>query len=192
MIKRLLLMMLLSAAATLQAHENVGYSVLHGWTIHADAAMIDLEVELVFYSHPALGERRAMDLNSDGRISAAEQNAYTTRVLADTQKQLRVTIDQHAPAVIPLHHPKLDLLGESNVGEHPFSLTLYFFVRSEVLFGKTGILSIEDRLFPNAEDVVSTRIFAKKPLQLKRLDDCEVLSHKLDPHFIYMEYEKND
>ena len=192
MIKRLLLILLLSAAATLQAHENVGFSVLHGWTLHADSTMIDLEVELIFYSHPALDERRAMDLNADGQISAAEQNAYTTRVLAETQKQLRVTLDQHAPAVTPLHHPKLDLLGESNVGAHPFSLTLYFFVRGEGLFEKTGILSIEDRLFPNIEDVVSTRIFANKPLQLKRLDDCEVLSHELDPHFIHMEYEKND
>jgi len=196
MIKRIvhpaLLAALLTATPAARAHETLGHSVLHGWTIHADAKLVDLEVELIFYSHPAQDERHAMDLDADGKISAAEQNAYTTRMLDDTPEQLCVMIDDHAPTVTALHHPKLNLRGNTGVGEHPFSLTLYFFVRSNDLFGKAGLLSIEDRLFPNTEDVVSTKIFSSKPLRLKRLDDCEVLSHGLDPLFIHLEYEQND
>lgn len=118
---------------------------------------IDVTIELRFNELRSLTERRRMDTDRDGLITAAERARYLRRIRRELDDAFRLSSRGQELNLIELYEPKLDLLGDDGVSPAHHSLRLYYFARTPAgLVGPAG-LKFEDRAWTSGPSLFFLR-----------------------------------
>lgn len=146
---------LLSAAPPARAHPELMAFVQHRARIEAGPRHIDVTLELTFFELRSMAEKRRMDRDRDGRVSAAEADAFRAEIGRIAAESVRLTIDGRAADLVPLYAPELDLMGVFEIAPAHHVLRLFFFARTPDWFVPSSRLVLEEALWPNVPSVDS-------------------------------------
>jgi hypothetical protein len=138
-------------APSVRAHTTLRHYIHHQAVFTFGEKHIDLTVELHFHEDVSLAERRKMDADRDGHLSAAETEAYLESLAAALDEGLRLTHRGEALDLVSLYDPALDLQGDARVRASGHVLKLYYFARRPAGLDDGDALAFEEDLWPQAK-----------------------------------------
>ena len=162
----ILLAGLLGVPSGALAHDAYASAIQHRMQVTVSRRNIDIVIDLTFFEVWSERERRAMDSNHDGRISAPELDAYMRSLASKLTGRLSLRAGRHDLALVPLYDPELDLLGNLHIGPDHHRLRLYFFAPTPADLQADDEIVIEDRLWPEARHLATVAVDGQ--------DGCEV------------------
>ena len=148
-----------------QGHGVLSDLIEHHVKIVAGKAHIDVELDLTFHGDQALGERRRMDGDRDGRVSQSETAEYLAK-LSGLEKGIRLLLDDHQLEVLLLYDPELSLLDNDRVSSHPFTLRLFYFARFSRRLRSVGSIEFTDGLWSKAPTFLSLEVGGREGVHL--------------------------
>jgi len=143
--------------ANAPAHDLFTTYVQHRVQLVAGARHLDLTVDLTFFEEWSARERRAMDADADGRISRAEADAYRAQLADRLARAVTLRLAGREVPLATLYDPELDLLGNDQAIPGHHRLRLFFFAPTPAGLRPNDELAIEDRLWPEANALVTLR-----------------------------------
>lgn len=141
-----------------RAHDVFTAYIQHRIELTLGARYTDVTIELTFFEDTSEHEREHLDADGDGRISRAESNAYIRHMAAEAEKQVRLLADGRELALTSLYAPRLDLLGDNQVGRSHHRLTLYFFAATPDDLTPGTEFVVADRCWPAARALGSLEV----------------------------------
>jgi hypothetical protein len=112
------------------AHPVYTDHIEHQVNLAVGPTNIDITIELRFNELRSLSERRRMDGDRNGLISASERERYLRRIRRELTNAFHLTCGSKQLDLIELYEPKLDLLGVEGVSPSHHVLRLYYFART--------------------------------------------------------------
>jgi hypothetical protein len=133
-----------------QAHDIFAEYIQHALTCAVGSNHLDVELELTFFEHPSIAERKVMDTDSDGQVSTAERESYLARVAPTLAQQVSLHVDGKELTLTPLYEPELDLPENSTTKLSHHHLRIFLFCATPANLKSGDSIVIEDRLWPSA------------------------------------------
>ena len=134
----------------------------HDLRVTVSPENIDITVELTFFEMPSLSERRRMDRDRSGVISADERGRYLAELAGRLDDAVTLTVDGRPVEVMPLYGPEIDLLDVAEVAPAHHVLRLYTFARTPAGLKADSVIVVKDMLWPNVPALRSAEVAGKK------------------------------
>jgi len=149
-----------------QAHQSLERYVQHVATLSVSPENIDLTLEISFNAQDSLEERRAMDSNKDGTISADEKKAYLKRILDDVAQRVRLSVGEEELRLVSLYDPELDFYDSRDLEAHPHLLRVFLFARTPKSLKEGSVIALEDKLWEDKPAMLQAGVNGKDGIDL--------------------------
>ena len=157
-------------AAGAFGHSSLEAYVRENVFISVNASNIDIRIQFSFPADLSLVERKRMDRDGTGAISAEERIAYLKEIEDGAEKMMRITVNGQDAALIPLEDPVLDLQDAPGVEAHPHELRLAYFARLPKDFGVGSAVALDSGLWADTPLLVSVSMEGAKGIRFQRVD----------------------
>ena len=156
-------------AAEASAHDHRAQHIDHDSCLCVDEKNIDVSAVLLFHAQCSLAERKRMDLDADGTISAKEEQAYLQRLMPRLADGLEVRVDGHRREVVLLYDPRIDFLGSRKVQRSALEMHLAWFARLPEGHNRPEHIAVVNRLWPRTPMVGDWRFAPNDAIRLERV-----------------------
>ena len=158
--------LLLAWPAPARAHDALGACVQHSVCLTVGARDVDVTLDLTFFEQWSASERAVIDADGDSVITRPEQEAYLRQIGTNACKQVKLFVAGRELSLALLYDPELDLLKNNRVGPAHHRLRLFFFGATPTGLRAGDEIVVEDKLWPSAETLVTTRAEARDGCRL--------------------------
>jgi len=152
-----------------RGHDLFTAFVQHRVQLVVGAQHADVTLELTFFEDASEHGREHLDTDGNRRISLAERESYRRRLAPTVENLVRLKASGRELSLTPLYSPRLDLLGNDEVGRGHHRLTLFFFAPTPRDLKPGDGLLIEDRLWPEARALGSLEVEGRDGCRLEAL-----------------------
>jgi hypothetical protein len=156
-----------AGGTTTFGHDLFTAYLQHRVGIVVGARHVDVTVQLTFFEDGSEHERAHLDTSGDGRISRAEIERYEQDAETTLAQAVKLHMGGQLLELAPLCMPKLDLLGNNNVGRGHHQLTLRLFAPTLPSLQTGTELVVEDRLWPEMRALGSVHVEGRDGCRLE-------------------------
>ena len=149
------------------SHDLFAAYVQHRVQLTVSAQHTDVTIELTFFEDASEHEREHLDTDGNGRVSVGEREAYLRRLAPALEERVRLKTGRGELPLTSLYSPRLDLLGNDQVGRGHHRLTLFWFAPTPEDLKSDTEFVFEDRLWPDVRALGSLEVEGKEGCRLE-------------------------
>ena len=145
-----------------QGHGVLDKATHHHLILTASEGYLDIEVNLALPPEPAASQRRLLDADGDGTITATETAHYLEHKIPRLPDRILLKVDGEPVPLFELYRPEIDLLNNRRTGSYPLALRFFYSMRTPSGVHSGSVIEFEDRLWRNQDALCSTQIGSGK------------------------------
>jgi hypothetical protein len=146
---------LLHAGHAASAHPILMTYIQHHASATVGVTNVDIRLELTFFEVRSTTERRRMDADHNGAITASEIRNYLAGIAPSLESGVHLSVGGRRVDLVPLYDPEINLLGVNEVAPSHHLLRLFYFARTPEWLKPGDEIAIEDNLWPHAAAICS-------------------------------------